>query len=153
MLWYLNVYHFVSSCKKSENFNQSMVRKSQKPLFLGQFGPVLAQNGPKKFFPKKWIVSHFNIYYSSNSCKKSENSYDSISRKSQKTLFLGHFGPILAQNGPKKFFSKNWAPSLFDVYSFAPSCKKSKNFNDPILRKAHNGQTYGRTDVRTQVNL
>ena len=108
---------------------------------LGQFGPILPQNGQKKIFRKKWTPSHFNIYYSLPSCKKSENFNDWISRKSQKTLKMGHFGPLLPQNGPKIFFSENRAPSLFEDYNFASSCKKSENFNEPISRKTHNRRT------------
>ena len=101
MLSYLNIYYFVTSCKKSENFNKSMERKSQKHLFWGQFGPILAQNRQKNLSKKNLMLSYLNSYYFVSSCKKSENFSHSMARKSQKTLFLGQFGPIWAQNGPK----------------------------------------------------
>ena len=83
------------------------------------------------------------------SCKKSESFNNWILRKSQKTLKMGHFGPLLPQNGPKFFFSENRAPSLFEDYNFTSSCKKSENFNEPISRKTHNRRTNERTDERT----
>ena len=159
MLSYLKNYYFESSCKKSENFSHSMARKSQKTLFWGQFGPILAQNGPKNlpkeilschilqiiilkvheknqkifatlwrenhknpyfgvnlgpFWPntgqkiteKKIMLSYLNNYYFVSSCKKSENFSHSMARKLQKTLFLGQFGPIFAQNRPKNLPKK-----------------------------------------------
>ena len=95
-LSYLNIYYFLSSCKKSENFSHSMARKSQKTLFLGQFGPILAQNGPKNLSKKKIMLSYLNNYYFVSSCKKSENFSSSTARKSQKNFFWAnwaHFGP------------------------------------------------------------
>ena len=62
MLSYLNIYHFVTSCKKSENSNKSMVKKSQKILFLAPFWPKTGQ--------KKFMLSYPNIYHSISSCKK-----------------------------------------------------------------------------------
>ena len=135
MLSYLNIYHFVSSCKKSENFNKSIVRKLQKSQFLGKFGPILAQNWPKTYRKKILMLSYLNTYHFVSSCKKSENCNKSIVRKLQKTQFLGEFGPILAQNRPKKIFQQKSILSHFNIYYSLTSCKKSKKFDDKILRK------------------
>ena len=43
MLPHLKNFYFVSSCKKSETFSHSMVRKLQKTLFLGPFWPKAGQ--------------------------------------------------------------------------------------------------------------
>ena len=91
MLSYLNIYHFVTSCKKSENSNKSMVKKSQKILFLAPFWPKTGQ--------KKFMLSYPNIYHSISSCKKSENFNKSMVRKLQKNPI---FGPIWAHFGPKR---------------------------------------------------
>ena len=111
MLSYLNNYYIVSSCKTSENFSHSMARKLQKTLFLGQFGPILAQNGPKNLPKKKLMLSYLNNYYFVSSCKKSENFSRSVARKLRKTLFLGKFGPKIRHFGPKRankiFFEKS----------------------------------------------
>ena len=62
-----------------------------------------------------------------------------------KPHFWAKITPFWPKTG-KKIFSKNPAPSLFDDYSFASSCKKLENFNEPISRKTHNRQTDGRTN-------
>ena len=126
---YLYKYYFVSSCKKSENFNKSMVKKLQKTLFLDRFGPVSGpfwpKSGSKNFLKKNLMLPYPKIYYFASSCKKSENFNQSTVRKSQKTLFLGQFGPILAQNGPKKIFRKKKSIlSHFKIYYSLTSCKK-----------------------------
>ena len=43
--------------------------------------PILAQNGQIRFFSKNRASSLFKLDDFTSSCKKSENSYDSISRK------------------------------------------------------------------------
>ena len=135
MLSYVNNYYIVSSCKTSENFSNSMARKLQKTLFLGQFGPILAQNGPKNLPKKNLMLSYVNNYYFVRSCKKSENFSNSMVRKLRKTLFLGQFGPILAQNGPKNLPKKNLMLSYLNNYYFVSSCKKSENFSHSMARK------------------
>ena len=44
--------------QKTGNFNDKILRKSQKTLFLGQKCPILAQNRPKIFF-RKIGLRHF----------------------------------------------------------------------------------------------
>ena len=66
--------------------------------------------------------------------------------KSKKPVFQTFFGPNL----PKNFFFENRASSHSRVYSHAPLCQKSENFNEPISRKASNERTNGRTQVNLQ---
>ena len=66
------------------------------------------------------IVAHFN---STSLYKKSGKTNEQIFHKVQKTLFLGIFGPKLAQ---KNFFFENRAPSHFGHHHFAPLCQKSE---------------------------
>ena len=114
-----NVY-FQPSCKKSENFNEQILRKSHKTLFLGQKSAIMGQYGPKKIFRKKQTPSPFNNFYFLPSCKKSENFNEQILRKSQKTLFLSQKSAIMGQYGPKKFFPKKQTPSPFNNFYFLP---------------------------------
>ena len=63
-----------------------------------------------------------------------------------------YLGAILCPLWPKtghNFFLFGKSGSLFEGYSFLQSCKKSENFNDPNLRKAHNEPADRRTQVRT----
>ena len=129
------MHHFLLSCKKSENFNDKMLRKWQKTLFLGRKSAIMGQYRPKKFFRKKQTLSPLNNYYFLPSCQKSENFNEKMLRKSQKTLFLGQKSAIMGQYGPKKIFRKKRTQSPFNNYYFLPSCQKSENFNDKMLRK------------------
>ena len=98
--------------------------------------------GRKKIFGENSFQPLFTYDGTLVSFKKSEKTNDTISRKSQKASFLGHFWP-------KKFFSENRSPSHSRVHGYSSLCKKSKKTNDPISRKAGNERTNG----RTQVNL
>ena len=141
------------SKKKSEKNNEAISRNGRKPIFRAQFGPFSDQTGPKNFFFKNKVPPHFKFYNITSLCKKSEKINEAISRKAQKPLFWAHFGPISDPIGPTKFFIKNRALSHLRVYHFAPLCKKSEKTNEPILRKAGNRRTDGRTNGRTGVNL
>ena len=122
---YRNIFRFIASYKKSEKLNSPKLRKWQKAIFRGNFGPILAQNGPKNYPKKFFLHSYPNIYYFIASYKKSENFNSPKSRKWQKAIFRGHFGPILAQNGPKNFPKK-----IFFVF-----IEKLKKFDNPMRIK------------------
>ena len=76
-----NNYYFLLSCKKSENFNDKMLRKLQKTLFSGQKSAIMAQNGQIRFFFKNRAPSLFKLGNFLSSCKKSEKSNEPILRK------------------------------------------------------------------------
>ena len=105
MLPYLNNDYFVSSCKKSENFNQSMVKKSQKTLFLGQFWPILAQNGPKNLPKKNLMLSYLKNYYFASSCKNQKILATLWRENYKKPYFWAKLGPFWPKTG-QIFFSK-----------------------------------------------
>ena len=76
----------------------------------GTFWPL----GPKAEFCQIWVIHQFVslliTYYHKKNKKKTN---DRILRKSQKTLKMAHFGPILTPNTPIMHFFENRAPSVF----------------------------------------
>ena len=64
--------------KLKSSDSQKFAKKPIYGPFQGVKIPFLAQNGPNRFFRKKWILPHFNIYYSLTPCQKSENFNDWI---------------------------------------------------------------------------
>ena len=52
-------------------------------------------------------------------------------RQNLKTLFWGHFWVLLTR---QDFSSEKRALSLFLLYDFLMSCKKSEDNNEPIVR-------------------
>ena len=48
------------------------------------------------------------------------------------------FWTLFTQIWARRNFHKNRAPSLFSIYSFLTSCKKSEKTNEPILSKPTN---------------
>jgi len=71
----------LTSCKKSEKTNDSILRKIPKTSFLGHFWPFLAIFGQMHFFLKNRAPSVFIIYGPLTSCKKSEKTNEPILRK------------------------------------------------------------------------
>ena len=61
--------------------NDSMLRKSQKNLFLDLFGPFLPIFEKMRIFPKNPAPSLFYIYGPLTSCKKIEKTNEPILRK------------------------------------------------------------------------
>ena len=117
--------HFRSFLAKT---NDSILRKSPKPLFLPYFCPFLGPFCPKsreQEFSQIWdlcrkLANHIMLHFRSFLAKTN----DSIFRKSPKTLLLGYFGPFFPIFEKMRIFPKNPAPSLFYVYGPLTSCKK-----------------------------
>ena len=59
---------------------------------------------------------------------------DQIFGYSPKTSFFTQFGPFCPNFGKTRFFQKNSKPSLFLLYDFLISYKKSEKTIEPILR-------------------
>ena len=127
-----------------------MVKKSQKNYFWANLGPFWPKTGQKDFSEKnehRHILTSIILYFHA---KNQIVFNDWISRKSQKNPKNGPFwAPFAPKRAQIYFFSENRASSLFEDYNFASSCKKSENFNEPILRKTHNRRTDERRDGRT----
>ena len=67
----------------------------------------------------------------------------------QKIPFYGHFWSFLPKIGPMRIFQEYRAPSVFSSRYLIFEEKKSKETNEPILKKSVNRQTDRRTDGRT----
>ena len=144
---HLRVYGYPSLCKKSEKTNQPVSRKPHnqrtKEWIRGNspcFYAFLGLNLTKKFFFKNWTAPYCRIYVSPSFCKKSEKTNDKISRKSQKTSFLGHFGPKLVQ---KIFFSKI---GLRHIWGFMEFDHHAKNLKKLMSQSWEKRITDRRTD-------
>ena len=73
---HFNIYDPLTSCKKSENFNDWILRKSQKKLFLGHFCPIWPKTGQKIFFWKirlRHIVSTIDLHHHAKNHKISSS--------------------------------------------------------------------------------
>ena len=90
----------MSLYKKSGKTKEQIFHKVQKNPNFGHFW---AQIGPIKFFFEKIFSSQLAHFYSTSLYKKSGKTNEPNFHKGRKTLFLGIFGPKLAQ---KFFFSK-----------------------------------------------
>ena len=130
----LSTYGALTSCKKSEKTNDSILRNYWKSLFSVRFGPVLPQFARTRFFLENRALSLLSTYGALTSCKKSEKNNDSILRNYWKSLFSVRFGPVLPQFARTRFFLENRALSLLSTYGALTSCKKSEKTNDSILR-------------------
>ena len=72
--------YFLTSCKL-DNFNDTISKKLQKNLFLGQKSAIMAKNRKIRFFPENRPQSLFKLNGCASSCKKSENSNEPFLRK------------------------------------------------------------------------
>ena len=94
-----------------------------------------------------WLRAFWAISRSQNFDKLTNFlTKNKIFQKPWKTLFLGHFGPIIPVFGPLIFFFKNPAitpPS----YWFLPIYQTSEKSNDGILRKCLDWQMDGHTGL------
>ena len=67
------------------------------------FGPILSK---PEISQKNPVRSLLSLYSPLTSCKKSEKSNEPDLRKSNKCLFLAHFGPVLPNLGQTGIFLK-----------------------------------------------
>ena len=96
--------------------------------------------GRKKFSVKigiGHILGIVNTHVGAKNQKKLMKSRENAKRK--------RFSGIFPENARKSFL--NWAPSQFGHCHFASLCQNSEKNNEPILRKAGNRRTDGRTNL------
>ena len=77
-----------------------------------------------------------------------KNKRQHFKKKKQK---IPCFWTLFIQIWAKRNVHKNRVPSLFSIYSFLTSCKKSEKTNEPILSKPTNQWTNDQTDEQTQM--
>ena len=78
-----------------------------------------------------------------------EKTKDNILKKKKQKIPC--FWTLFIQIWAKRNVHKNRVPSLFSIYSFLTSCKKSEKTNEPILSKPTNQWTNDQTDEQTQM--
>ena len=120
-----------------------MVKKIQCSYKKCSYKAIKSILGRKKFFWENSFQPLFTYDGTLVSYKKSEKTNDTISRKSQKTSFLDHFWPKLAQ---KNFFSKI---GLRHFLGFMKTHHHAKNQKKLMIQSREKRVTDGRTDGRT----
>ena len=111
------------------------------PHLVVPFWQIMPQTKAQHFFSALWPLPPARYHRSLLPYAILANSNDFLSRKSQKTSFLAHFGPFLPKFGPQHFFFENRASSLFSTPVTLTSCKKSKKTNDGKYENFCDGQT------------
>ena len=97
-----------------------------------------------KIFPQKSTRSHVLTIANSHLYGKNQKKIVMKSRENaKKPVFSAYFRHFQ----PEMFFFENRATSHFGHYHFASLCQKSGKTNEPILRKAGNVRTDGRTKI------
>ena len=96
-------YYFLPSCKKSENFNEQILTKSQKTQFLAQKSAIMGQYGPKNFSDKNELHHHLttNIFYLR--AKNQKILMTKFRENCKKPYFWAKNPPLWANTGQTNF--------------------------------------------------
>ena len=122
----VSVYDTRNPCKKSEKKLMTWFYESCLYHILWYFGQAPSL--------KKWPEAHLIVSGALDSCKKSEKTNNSISRKTQITPFLAHLLSKLVQKSSTKKILKN-GPYHLIVCGALDSYEKSEETNHSISRE------------------
>ena len=119
-------YWYLTSCKKSKKYYLNFWSYGTAHLFQAQNWGIFVQYRQMKIFGKWPLWSVFTFYWYLTSCKKSKRNYLNFWSYGTAHLFGDQKWCILVQWGQIRIFCKWPLWSVFTLYWYLTSCKKSK---------------------------